>query len=147
MNLIERMEATQKTVDMFRCKDFAPGKFDCVQMWLAQRRHAGLKKIRIPPYGDWESAAKSMRAMGVSSLSEGLDKYHPRIDPHNVLMGDFIEGPGSNGFSALMLVVGNGRVLGFHEDISFAEILQPLMISAAWTLEPYGKQRLVADHV
>jgi len=33
---------------------------------------------------------------------------------------------------ALTIAVGNGRVLGFHEDVSVAEILQPVEFVTAW---------------
>jgi hypothetical protein len=51
------------------------------------------------------------------------------------MTGDIVEMPGSNGFSSLSIAVGNGRVVGFHEDIPHCDILQPLLISGAWRID------------
>jgi hypothetical protein len=37
-----------------------------------------------------------------------------------------------------MVAVGNGRTLGFHEDIPHCDILQPLIISGAWRIGKLG---------
>jgi hypothetical protein len=133
VNLIERARATQKTVDLFKGKVFDDGKFDCIQMVVAHARHAG-KRIRIPAYGDVTSAAAVLRELGFRTLGEAMDAHFDRILPTTVLLGDYIEMPGGNGFSSLSIVVGNGRVLGYVEGVPHADILQPVMISGAWSL-------------
>lgn len=135
MDLVQRMTATQKTVDLYKRKSLVWGKFDCAQMMNAHRVHLGLKRIRIPSYGSPLSARKAIAEMGFDSLAQGMDHHFSRVEPSRVLMGDFVEMPGGQGFSGLTVSVGNGRVIGFHEDIEFADILQPLMISGAWSVE------------
>jgi hypothetical protein len=134
VNLIERMEATQKTVDRWKLKNFDPGKYDCIQMMVAHARLCH-RRIRVPPYGDMISARRSMHHMGFKTIGEGMDKYFQRIEPHRAIMGDFIEMPGTDAFTAITVSVGNGRVLGFHEEIGFADILEPLLISGAWSVD------------
>jgi len=135
MNFVERVRATQKTVDAFKGKAFDLEKGgDCIQLMALHARHMGVK-IKIPRYGDWKSAAAAMREMGFSTLGQGMDKHFKRIKPVHVLAGDFVEMPGGNGFSALAVAVGNGRVLGFHEDIPHCDILQPVIITGAWRIE------------
>lgn len=134
MNLFERVQATQKTVDAFKGKQFKEGKFDCIQLVLCHARHCG-KRIRIPRYGDWESAALVLRQLGFRTLGEAMDHHFERIDRIRVLAGDYVEVPGNNGFSSLMVAVGNGRAIGFHEDVPHADILQPVLISGAWRIE------------
>jgi hypothetical protein len=134
MDLVERMRVTQKTVDRFKGKMFEPGKIDCIQLIIGHAAHAGVK-IEVEPYGDWESAAAVLRRRGYRTLGEAMDDHFERIDPSRALFGDFIEAPGGNGFSSLSVAVGNGRVLGFHEEIPHADIIQPLLMSGAWTLE------------
>lgn len=134
LDLIKRVEATQKTVDTFKGRQFAPGKADCIQLVLAHARHMG-KRISIPRYGDWESAAKTLRTLGFRTLAQALDHHFTRIDNHDVLAGDIVEMPGGNGFSGVTVAVGNGRVLGFHEQIPHCDILQPVMISGTWRLD------------
>lgn len=134
MNLIERIEATQKTVDIFKRKNFADGKFDCIQLVLCHARNMG-KRIKVPRYGDLKSAADALREMGFRTLGEAMDAHFTRIEPVKAMAGDFVETPGENGFSSLMVALGNGRTLGFHEDIPHCDILQPVLISGAWRVE------------
>jgi hypothetical protein len=37
-----------------------------------------------------------------------------------------------------MVALGNGRVLGFHEEVPHADVLQPVMISGAWRIGDSG---------
>jgi hypothetical protein len=134
LNLIERMEATQKTVDRFKGREFKFGQFDCVQLAIGHSRHAG-RKIKIPKYGDLMSGTRALRQVGFETLGAAMDRYFPRIEPARMLLGDFVEMPGMDGFSSLAIAVGNGRVLGFHESIPHADILQPILISGAWSIE------------
>lgn len=131
MDLVKRMRATQKTVDKFKGKTFRDGTADCIQLVLLHARHMG-RRIAVPKYKDPKGAAAVLRKLGFRSLGKAMDHHFERIDPHQVLLGDFIETPGQNGFSSLMVALGNGRTLGFHEDVPHADILQPLMISGAW---------------
>lgn len=132
--LVDRVEATQKTVDAFKGKEFDPGKYDCIQLMKLHAKHLH-RRIVIPPYGDWASAARVMREMGFTTLGEGMDKHFTRIEPVRAMAGDFIETLGGNGFSAITVSVGNGRVLGFYEGIPHADILQPLIMTGAWRVE------------
>lgn len=133
MDMIKRMEATQRTVDAFKGRTFDDRKADCIRLIGCHARHMG-RRIKIPAYRDASSAAKALRAAGFKTLGEAMDKHFTRIDRTKVLMSDIIEMPGSNGFSSLAVAVGNGRVLGFHEDVPHCDILQPLMISGAWRI-------------
>jgi hypothetical protein len=127
------MVATQKTVDRFKGRKFRDGKADCIQLVAMHARHMG-RPIRVPKYRDAKSAAKVLRDLGFKTLAEAMDHYFARIEPSEVLMGDIIEMPGGNGFSSLSVAVGNGRVIGFHEDVPHADILQPVIISGAWRI-------------
>lgn len=133
MNLIERVTATQKTVDLYKGKQFEAGKVDCIQLVKSHARRMG-RQVKVPKYRDWESAAKVLRKLGFKSLGAALDHHFERIAPVNVLAGDFVEVPGQNGFSSLMVALGNGRALGFHESIPHCDILQPLIVSGAWRI-------------
>lgn len=132
-DLVKCMKATQKTVDLYKGRVFEDGRADCVQLMLIHARHMG-RKIKVPRYRDVSGAAAAMRKLGFETLGQAMDHYFTRIEPHQVLLGDIIEVPGQNGFSSLMIAVGNGRTIGFHESIPFAEILQPVLISGAWRI-------------
>jgi hypothetical protein len=137
VNLDERATRTQKTVDIWKGRPFSDGKFDCVQMVKAHARHLG-GSIKVPRYHDVKKAAAALRELGHKTLGEALDARFHRIPTAQILVGDIVETLGSNGFSTLMVAVGNGRTLGFHEDIPHCDILQPLMISGAWRIGKLG---------
>jgi hypothetical protein len=137
MNLIQRATRTQKTVDLWKGRPFGEGKVDCVQLVKAHARHMG-GPIRIPRYHDVREAAAALRELGHKSLGEALDARFHRIATAQILVGDIVETLGSNGFSALMVAVGNGRTLGFHDDIPHCDILQPLIITGAWRIGKLG---------
>jgi hypothetical protein len=40
--------------------------------------------------------------------------------------------PGEDALDALVVALGNGRVLGWHPDAAGAEVLQPLAFESAW---------------
>lgn len=132
-DLVRRMEATQKTVDLCKGKAFVEWQNDCVKLVARHAKHMG-KPIKVPRYKDAKSAAAALRLLGAATLGEALDRWFKRIEPSQVLMGDIVEMPGANGFSGLTVAVGNGRVLGFHEDIPHCDILQPVVISGAWRI-------------
>lgn len=134
MNLIERVEATQKTVDRFKGQEFRWGKCDCAQLVIVHARHMG-RRIKIPRYGDVKSAADVLkRQLGRRTLGAAMDEYFTRIEPARVMAGDFVEVLGGEGFSSMMVAVGNGRAIGFHEDVPHADILQPVIVSGAWRI-------------
>lgn len=135
MTLIERVMATQKTVEEFKGKKFdIRYGGDCIQLVIAHARHMG-KKIKVPRYGSWRSAAEALRTIGFDNLSAAMDEHFRRIETYHVMAGDIVEVPGNNGFSSLMIAVGNGRTLGFQEEIPHCDILQPMMTSGAWRIE------------
>jgi hypothetical protein len=133
VDLIARMKATQKTVDRFKGQAFDMGRVDCIRLAAAHARHAG-RRIRVPDYGDRVSAARALRAEGHGTLHEAMDAHFERIAASRVMIGDYVETPGTEGFSAVMVALGNGRALGFHEDIPHCDVLQPLIIIGAWSL-------------
>jgi hypothetical protein len=137
MNLIQRAQRTQKTVDIWKGRPFKDGTGDCVQLVKAHARHLG-NPIKIPRYHDVREAAAALRELGHKSLGEALDARFHRIATAQILVGDIVETLGSNGFSGLMIAVGNGRTLGFHEEIPHCDILQPLIISGAWRIGKLG---------
>lgn len=134
MDIVERVVATQKTVDAIKGKEMKPGKVDCIQLTLTHAKHMR-RRISIPPYGDWVSAANVLRELGFATLGEALSHYFTRIEPVRAMVSDYIEMPGENGFSSIAVSVGNGRVIGFHSSIPHADILQPMIITGAWRIE------------
>jgi hypothetical protein len=135
MNLVKRMKATQRTLDKFKGRKFKDGTADCIQLVLAHARHMG-RKITVPKYKDTKTAADVLRQLGFRTLGKAMDHHFERIDPHQVLLGDIVEGPGANGFSSLGIALGGGRALGFHEEVPHCDIVHPTIVTGAWRINP-----------
>lgn len=80
---------------------------------------------------------RALQRLGVERMGEVLDQMgFERIPPAAALVGDIVELPGEAPFGALTVAMGNGRVLGWHEDAAGAEVLQPVEYIAAWRINP-----------
>lgn len=133
--MLARVAATQATVRRFQGRPFRFGTTDCARLVAFH-----LKQLKLPVSlaraGSYRSALGARRALqrlGVASLAEALDAQGlARIAPAAAIVGDIVELPGEPPFGALSVAVGNGRVIGFHQDAAGAEILQPTAFVAAW---------------
>lgn len=135
--MLRRVAAAQATVDRFKGRPFRFGTNDCARMVAFHLRQAG-RPVRLAKAGSYRSAlgaARALRQLGHDSLAAALDAHDlTRIAPAAAVVGDIVELPGEPPFGALSVAVGNGRVLGYHEDTAGAEILQPTAFVAAWKL-------------
>ena len=129
-----RVAAAQATVDRFEGIPFAWGKYDCIRMAYFHARNMG-KRPRAPAkYHSAMSAKIALSERGADSLADLLDVMFPRIAPAKAWAGDLLLMPGEAPFGSLGVVVGNGRVLAYHEDLVGAGIVQPVLPIAAWRL-------------
>ena len=135
---ILRIAATQATRDAFFGRAFAWGQADCAQLLAFHLRGMG-HRIPLAKVGSYKSALGAKRALarfGVATLAEAMDRAgFARIPPAAAVAGDVLELPGSDGFAAMTVALGNGRVLGWHETTLGAAALQPVEFVAAWRVE------------
>ena len=117
-----RVDATQKTLDRFRDRPFKPGAADCVQIvkFLCRELGRPLKFGRALNYKSLLSGRAVLRRLGFATLGEALDSQFAQIAPAAALPGDIMEmpaldDPSVTGLAALVVYLGNGAVLGFHE--------------------------------
>ena len=133
--MVRRVAATQATVARFQGVAFHWGREDCARMVVYHLRQMA-NPIAMAKAGSYSSAigaARAMRNFGVASLIEALDKHGlERIPPASAVAGDIVAMPSADTFDALAIALGNGRVLGYHDDATGAAVLQPLMFVAAW---------------
>ena len=81
----------------------------------------------MPRFRSALGARKALEAKGWDSLTAMMDSVLPGIAPAEALVGDVVEMPGeSEAFSALCVVVGNGRVMGYFEGEAGLAVLQPV---------------------
>ena len=138
IEMIRRQQAAQAAVDRFKGQPWQLGKNDCVRMAAFVLRKMG-HRPQLGKAGSYTTGAGAMRALkraGHDSLAGALDALGlERIAPAAARVADIVMIPGEAPLDgALTIAVGNGRVLGFHEGVGAAEILQPTQFTAAWRL-------------
>lgn len=135
MSPIERRaSAAQATLDRFKDRPFAWGTNDCGRMTAFH-----LRKMRRPvpvakagTYRTAASARAALKRLGYSSLVDLLDARFERIPPASALVGDLLSLEADNPLGAITVAMGNGRVLGWHEDAPGAVVMQPTRYDLAW---------------
>lgn len=138
IEMIRRQQAAQAAVDRFKGAPWELGKNDCVRMAAFVLRKMG-HRPQLGKAGSYKTGAGALLALkraGYGTLAEALDGLGlERVAPAAARVADIVMIPGEAPLDgALTIAVGNGRVLGFHEDIATADILQPVEFLAAWRL-------------
>jgi len=133
--MIRRVAAAQATLDRFKDQPHRFGKCDCIRLTAFHLRKLGYK----PPlskggsYASYRGAKAALKRAGYASVAEAVDALGlERIPPAAAMVGDILQLPAVDELGALTVALGNGRVLGFHEDAIGAVVLQPLEFVAAW---------------
>jgi len=131
--MLDRKTLTVATLDHFGPHPFEWGKFDCGKMVIHHVKAAG---HAAPTGGTWTTPrglVRFLRRHGGSGAA-CLDGWGlVRKPPAYALMGDVVEiGGGEPPFGAFGIVIGNGRVMAYHEAHSGLTIMQPLNIISAW---------------
>ena len=134
--MLDRRDAAQAVIDRFKDQPMVFGKNDCVRMAAFVLRKRG-HRPQLGKAGSYTNALGAQRALkraGYDSLADALDALGlQRIAPAAALPADIIMVPGEGSFGgALQVVVGNGRTLGYHQDLDGADILMPIEFVAAW---------------
>lgn len=135
-DLIARQQIATAAIQRFRHVPFAWGKNDCVRLAAFVLRQRGHRPQlgKAGTYASERTALRALKRAGFSDLAEALDALGlMRIAPAAALPCDVVMIPGEGSFGgALQIAVGNGRTLGYHQDVAGADILQPLEYIAAW---------------
>lgn len=138
-DLILKRDAAQATLEAWRGRAWALGSADCVRMaadHLARLGHT----VTLPPsrsYRTVKGAVRALRKAGHATLAAAIDAQGlGRIAPSRVLPGDLVQMPGEPAvLGGLCVVLGNGRVLGFHEQLAGADVMQAVTVLNAWRVE------------
>lgn len=135
IEMIRRQQAAQATVARFKGQPHQFGKNDCVRMAAFVMRRMGHRPQlgKAGAYSSLKGAMAALKKAGFSDLAAALDSLGlQRIPAAAALPADIVMIPAVAFDGQLTIAVGNGRVLGWHEDIETAEILQPVEFVAAW---------------
>ncbi len=136
--MVRRQRAAQAVVDRFLHTVLAFGERDCIRLGATALREMGRPAglTRAGSYSTLLGATRAMKRAGFADLVEAVDAQGlERIAPAAALPADLVMLPAEAPFGgALTMAVGNGRVIGWHDDVDTAEILQPIAYIAAWRL-------------
>ena len=137
-----RVAAAQATLARFKDHPLRLGRTDCVRMVAYHLRKLG-HRVKLPPSGSYASIRSGLReleARGFRTLDEALDAFgFDRIAPAAAVAGDVLMLQAVDRLGSLVVAMGNGRVIGFHEDSEGAVIMQPLDFVAAWRVPPASR--------
>ena len=133
--MVKRQRAAQACIDRFVGKPYTPGVRDCARL-AAHSMHGMGRKVGLlkgVKYTSEVGAVKALRKLGFADLIAAVDALGlERIPPAAALPGDLVAMPCAPGpfGCALMVAVGNGRVLGFSDGV--CAVFQPLEFVTAW---------------
>lgn len=118
---VERAALTQATADKWLADvPFGWGKGDCIRLAADHVKRFG-HKVSLSRGGSYTSALGARRALkraGGDDLQALLDSVPSLLRlpaPAFAMIGDLVTLPGSESFDALVVYLGNGSFLGWHE--------------------------------
>lgn len=135
MNLIERERAVNAVLSEFGPHPFKWGQRDCGKMLIWHLRNTGRM---ILSDGDWTTQRgllKWLKRNGGSGAT-CLDGWGlERLTPARALPADIVEIDGSDDpTGSFGIVLGNGRVIAYHEAVETLAVIQPARLKAAWSI-------------
>lgn len=138
MNLIDRRDATQATVDKWLNQPFEWGGADCARMTLDHLRNMG-HRPKIAKAGAWKtpaSARAAVRRMGCADLVEVIDKMgHARINGAQAIAGDIAAIEAGHPMGCLCVCIGPNQWLSLHEAAEGFTVVEIDQFLAAWRIE------------
>jgi hypothetical protein len=142
-----RKRAAQATLDHWRDRAFSWEEGNhCARMITSHLRRLGVK-VPHGKAGTFKSALAARAALkrvGFRSLAHMADHYLLRIPAAAAKTADLVELPSADGLGAMMVALGNGRVLGYIDGFETPQVLQPNEYGGAWNVL-YGPDDLFAS--
>ncbi len=133
--LDRRVRLTTATLEHFRGREFRWGACDCARIAAWHLRQFGCRP-QIAKAGSYKTAIgarAALKRLGHDTLESALDALGlPRIAPAEAWVGDIVMGDSGDAFGALGIYLGNGAMLGFHEDAAGAAVLRRVHLGNAW---------------
>ena len=135
--MIERVEATKKTLARFEGKPFDWSKSaTCIHLIKYHVTNMGHQFPKIPRFRSPITAKRILNDMGHDSLIDAMDSKFPRIAPAQMMTGDVMAIPGDAGFQSMVIRASTTKYIGWHEDVEGCTIIATNMKYAegAWRL-------------
>lgn len=93
-------------------------------------------KPQLAKAGSYSSALTARAALkrtGFDTLAAAIDGLGlPRIAPAEAWVGDIVMGDSGDVFGAIGVMLGNGAMIGFHEEAIGATVMRQIQLQAAW---------------
>lgn len=115
MTIVKRISATQQVLDGWLGRPFVWGENDCAHLCAAMLFAMGHTDplSDIKPYATQRGAKRELKKAGYADLDGAIDALGlERIAPARAMPGDLVGLPGE-GWTALGVAVGQGRVIAF----------------------------------
>ena len=132
-----RVAAAQACVDRWLNQPFAWGSADCGRLAALAMKGMG-HKVSLASFGSYKSEAAAKAALarrGFDSMEAALDAWPlMRIGHARALPADLLAMTGASGWTAIGVVLGNGRAFAFHGLTMRGQVIQPdpAHILTAW---------------
>lgn len=139
--LVRRRDAAQACIDRFNGRPLDWGSVDCAKIAGHLLHKLGIKQriLKGATYRSEIGAIKHLRTHGHAKLADAVDAVGlPPIPPAMAVVGDLLAMPveGELWDCALVVAVGNGRVLGVYSD-GVVRVMQPQVPALfAWRCDP-----------
>ncbi len=121
LNLIDRVTATQTTIDTYHERPFEWGQADCARLAAHHLHTLGLntRLDEARGYSTELGAKRALKKLGANSMEDLADAMgFDRIPPASAIVGDLIGFPGGREgaeWTALGVHVGGDRIMGFAD--------------------------------
>lgn len=119
MNLIERVTATQATIDDFLFKPFEWGTADCGQLAGSHLERLNIAAPKPRNYSTELGAKRALSDLGATSMEDLCDALGlERIAPAAAVVGDLLGFPGGteeDQWTALGVHTGGDKLIGFAD--------------------------------
>ncbi len=129
-----RVAATSATFDRFNGQPLVLGKTDCARMVAFHLKQLGFKPslLKGGAYSTPVGARRALQRLGVSSLSEIMDRHFPRLEsPAAARTGDILAGPSEGEMGDAMAIrLHRDNALGFLDGVCGEVVMHQYV--AAW---------------
>ena len=133
--LIRRTVLTEQTNAKWFGRPFRWGTSDCARIAAFHARKFGHKPPKTGGYSTLVGAISRLEELGYATLPDLIDGYGLReIAPAFAMPGDIVSFASDAPIGATGIVVGNGRMLAFHEAAQGAAIISMDVIERAWDI-------------
>jgi hypothetical protein len=138
-SLLRRQNATADSMRKFRSKEHDWKKGDtCVHLARFHLRRMGHSVPKLPPIASMLAAKRALEARGWATVADMLDAQPglARITPAAMLLGDLAAAPSEDGMGALLVHIGMGRLMGWHDSAIGMVVLDiaPGDLLGAWRI-------------